>query len=106
MLPDTAWTGGLFGGLALSVAGWMKYVSGKNFDNEIIDVRDPMLDRFIEIRGGVNTEQEYVTSLLRIEEIFPRELTEKQIFRSEIYKAYNNLSNNRAIDGIKMFLKS
>ena len=33
-------------GLALAIAAWIKYVSGKDLNGEAIDVRDPLASEF------------------------------------------------------------
>jgi fructuronate reductase len=57
-------------GLALAVAGWMRYVGGTDEKGQPIDVRDPMADRLRALAG----EPDPVAALLSVREIFPQPL--------------------------------
>jgi fructuronate reductase len=57
-------------GLALAVAGWMRYVGGRDERGEPIDVRDPMAERLRPLAAGPDP----VAALLAVREIFPAPL--------------------------------
>jgi fructuronate reductase len=57
-------------GLALAVAGWMRYVGGRDERGEPIDVRDPMAERLRPLAAGPDP----VAALLAVREISPAPL--------------------------------
>ncbi len=91
---DTAWPL-----LALGVAGWMRYVSGVDDAGHAIDVRDPLSDK---IRAIVETssEEERVTALLALTEIFGTDLPQDPQFVEAITRAYQRISQSGARQAI------
>ncbi|MNB83837.1 Polyol:NADP oxidoreductase [compost metagenome] len=81
--------------LALGVAGWMRYVSGVDDAGNAIDVRDPLSDK---IRALVETssEQERVTALLTLSEIFGNDLPQDAQFVDAITQAWQRISQSGA----------
>lgn len=81
--------------LALGVAGWMRYVSGVDDAGNAIDVRDPLSDK---IRTLVDTssEQERVSALLSLSEIFGNDLPQDPQFVEAITGAYQRISQSGA----------
>ncbi|MCU6665173.1 mannitol dehydrogenase family protein [Silvania hatchlandensis] len=81
--------------LALGVAGWMRYVSGVDDAGNAIDVRDPLSDK---IRALVETssEQERVTALLTLSEIFGNDLPQDAQFVNAITQAWQRISQSGA----------
>lgn len=81
--------------LALGVAGWMRYVSGTDDQENAIDVRDPLSEK---IRGIVSTssEADRVTALLRLSEIFGHDLPQTPAFVDAIVQAYQRLVRDGA----------
>lgn len=69
--------------LALSVAGWMRYVTGIDERGRPIDVRDPLAGRFRKIadQAGRNPSQ-LVAGLLSVREIFGDDLPRHSDFRT------------------------
>jgi fructuronate reductase len=57
-------------GLALVLAGWMRYVGGRDESGEAIDVRDPMAARLRALAEGAAP----VAGLLGVREVFPEAL--------------------------------
>lgn len=81
--------------LALGVAGWMRYVSGLDDAGNAIDVRDPLSDK---IRALVETssEQERVTALLTLSEIFGNDLPQDPQFVDAVTQAWQRISQTGA----------
>jgi fructuronate reductase len=58
-------------GLALVVAGWMRYVGGRDESGQPIDVRDPMAARLRALAEGADP----VAGLLGVREVFPEAIS-------------------------------
>ncbi|MBS9431920.1 fructuronate reductase [Photorhabdus hainanensis] len=52
--------------LALGIAGWMRYISGKDEQGKLIDVRDPLVDQFKSIYQQYGLSADVVPALLAI----------------------------------------
>ncbi|MGK9172180.1 fructuronate reductase [Yokenella regensburgei] len=81
--------------LALGVAGWMRYVSGKDDAGADIDVRDPLVDKIRAIIG-TSSESERVVALLTLSEIFGSDLSTNPVFVDAIQSAWDNLAQHGA----------
>ena len=90
-----------FQALALAIAGWIKYVSGNDFDGKSIDLRDPMADYFANISKNSKTSEQFVESILNIREVFPLHLRKSLVFRKEIHTAFNILEELGSIGAIQ-----
>ena len=77
--------------LALGVAGWMRYVSGKDDQGNVIDVRDPLADK-IQAIVATSTEADRVTALLSLSEIFGTDLPQQAAFVSQIQQAWQHVT--------------
>ena len=63
--------------LLLAVAGWMRYVTGRDEQGGAIDVRDPLIDKIraqIATCDNPDSPASIVSSLLEMEMIFPQKL--------------------------------
>ena len=76
--------------LALGVAGWMRYVSGIDDAGEKIDVRDPLSEKIARIVAD-SRDEERVTALLRLSEIFGSDLPRNATFVENIQQAWQRL---------------
>lgn len=76
--------------LALGVAGWMRYVSGKDDSGQPIDVRDPLAEK-IQAIVAASREEDRVTALLTLTEIFGNDLPLNGKFVTEIQQAWQRL---------------
>jgi fructuronate reductase len=79
-------------GLALAVAGWMRYVGGIDEAGNRIDVRDPLAARLKVASDRADDAAGKVAALLAIEDVFPPDLTADAGFRSAVTEAYDGLS--------------
>ncbi|KHA57718.1 D-mannonate oxidoreductase [Aeromonas hydrophila] len=77
--------------LALGIAGWMRYVSGEGENGEVIDVRDPLLNRFQAIYTELGLCSKVVKPLLAIDSIFGTELPQQKGFVDAVTQAYEQL---------------
>lgn len=90
--------------LALGVAGWMRYVSGTDENGHAIDVRDPLADKIKAIVAS-SSEDDRVTALLTLSEIFGQDLPQNSRFVNEIQQAWQRLVQQGARQAVKNTLK-
>lgn len=90
--------------LFLALAAWMRYTSGRTFDGEQIDVRDPLKDRLADIWLGPGDPENVVAEYLTIREIFPAELAKNPTVFAELCKALLTLQKHGSLMGAKMTL--
>ncbi|WP_330982489.1 MULTISPECIES: fructuronate reductase [Enterobacterales] len=90
--------------LALGVAGWMRYVSGTDENGQAIDVRDPLADK-IKAIVATSSEDDRVTALLTLSEIFGQDLPQNTRFVNEIQQAWQRLVQQGARQAVKNTLK-
>ena len=90
-----------FQGLALAIASWIKYVSGKDLNGKAIDVRDPMADEFFQIAKNSKNADIYIDAILDVKEVFPKNLRDSSAFRIELKKSYNYLEKYGSLGSIK-----
>ncbi|MCU6670276.1 fructuronate reductase [Enterobacteriaceae bacterium H4N4] len=81
--------------LALGVAGWMRYVSGVDDAGNAIDVRDPLSDKIRALVAN-SSEQERVTALLTLSEIFGNDLPQDPLFVEAVTQAWQRISQSGA----------
>ena len=90
-----------FQGLALAIAGWIKYVTGIDLNGEIIDVRDPLAIELAIIAKKSKTSEHYVDSILDLNKVFPANLRNSSVFREEIQKFYKILEQYGSLVSVK-----
>lgn len=78
-------------GLALVVAGWMRFVGGVDEAGAPIDVRDPLAERLRQASDGAATADGKVAALLGFEEIFAPALARDPAFAGPVAAAYRRL---------------
>ena len=93
-----------FQGLALAIAAWIKYVTGRNLNGAAIDVRDPLVNDFATIAKKSKTSEEYVESILDLSKVFPANLRDSSAFRKEIQKSYKLLEQYGSLGSIKKLM--
>ncbi|MBC3249762.1 D-mannonate oxidoreductase [Serratia fonticola] len=91
MLDSVRWhlaNGSDFDCLALGVAGWMRYVGGKDEQGQPIDISDPLREE-IALRVANSAEGEpRVMALLQMTSVFGRDLPDNQRFVNAVTSAY------------------
>ena len=95
-----------FQGLALAIAGWIKYVTGIDLNRETIDVRDPLANDFATIANKSKTSEDYVDLMLDQGKVFPANLRDSPAFRTEIQKSYKLLERYGSLSSIKKLLSA
>ncbi|EQC1555461.1 mannitol dehydrogenase family protein [Citrobacter amalonaticus] len=91
--------------LALGVAGWMRYVSGVDDAGTTIDVRDPLNDK-IRARVAASTEDQRVSALLSLSEIFGNDLPHNPVFVQAIETAWQRIAQHGAHQAVIDTLKN
>ena len=95
-----------FQGLALAIAGWIKYVTGIDLKGETIDVRDPLANDFANIAKKSKISEEYVDTILDLSKVFPANLRDSSAFRTEIQKSYKLLEQYGSLCSIKKMMSA
>jgi fructuronate reductase len=95
-----------FQGLALAIAGWIKYVTGIDLNGKTIDVRDPLANDFAMIAKKSKTSEDYVELILDQSKVFPANLRDSSAFRTEIQKSYKLLEQHGSLSSIKKLISS
>ena len=93
-----------FQGLALAIAGWIKYVTGIDLNGETIDVRDPLSNDFAVIAKKSKTSEDYVDFILDQSKVFPANLRDNSSFRIQIQKSYKLLEQYGSLVSIKKLI--
>ena len=93
-----------FQGLALAIAGWIKYVTGRDLNRDTIDVRDPMANDFALIAKKSKTSEDYVDFILGQSKVFPENLRDSSAFRTEIQISYKLLEQHGSLGAIKKLI--
>ena len=84
-------------GLALAVAGWMRYVGGIDESGRPIDVRDPLAARLRTALDQAGSEpRRKVAALLGVEAVFGHDLPRSPAFAAAVTQAYATLVANGA----------
>jgi fructuronate reductase len=82
-----------FPGLALAVAGWMRYVGGTDERGAAIDVRDPLASRLKAASDAYASPAQKVMSFLEVRNVFPENLAQHPRFISAVTGAYEVLAH-------------
>ena len=77
--------------LALGVAGWMRYVAGRDDRGAAIDVRDPLADDFRRRTAGCSTAAALADACLALEPVFGSDLPRNRAFRDAVEAALAGL---------------
>ncbi|WP_337261719.1 MULTISPECIES: mannitol dehydrogenase family protein [unclassified Serratia (in: enterobacteria)] len=104
MLDSVRWHlqhGGSYAGLALGVAGWMRYVGGIDDAGQPIDVRDPMLATLQQVVSATPDGEPRVAALLAIKSIFGEQLPADEKFVAAVTQAYLSLRDRGARQTVK-----
>lgn len=93
--------GGSYAGLALGVAGWMRYVGGIDDAGRPIDIRDPMLTTLQQVVSHSPDDESRVAALLALKSVFGEQLPADKEFVAEVTQAYLSLRDRGARETIK-----
>lgn len=88
--------GTAFDCLALGVAGWMRYVSGKDDAGNAIEVSDPAAPQIKELVDSSRDSQERVKALLTLTHVFGEDLPKNTVFVETIESDYLSLRDKGA----------
>ncbi|WP_430383356.1 mannitol dehydrogenase family protein [Yoonia maritima] len=83
-------------GLALGVAGWMRYIGGVDEKGALIEVKDPLSDRLRATYDSSGDPEEKVVALLNIKEVFAPDLANNTVFRRAVTQAFLRLCHDGA----------
>lgn len=83
--------GGSIDRLALGVAAWMRYVTGKDEAGTPIDVRDPLSGQLLDQTQGKFAPDEIMDALLSFRQIFTARLAANELFREKLRLALGSL---------------
>ncbi|WP_036768224.1 fructuronate reductase [Photorhabdus australis] len=86
--------------LALGIAGWMRYVSGKDEQDKLIDVRDPLVEQFKSIYQQYGLSADVVPALLAV---FGNSLSANPHFVRAVTEAYQRLLDCGARQAVAVF---
>jgi fructuronate reductase len=91
-IRDRLAEGAPIGRLALGVAGWMRYVSGRDEKGAAIDVRDPLAIKLAAIAAGAGPDtSQLAPALLALPEIFGTDLPADPRFTGPVMTALEDL---------------
>ncbi|MGY0399868.1 MAG: mannitol dehydrogenase family protein [Ostreibacterium sp.] len=82
--------------IALGIAGWLIYVSGKDEGGQMIEVMDPYASLFFELAKQAKSECDYLEKMLAFEAVFPQDLAMQTAFREAITTAFLTLKKHGA----------
>ena len=91
MLDSVRWhlaNGSDFDCLALGVAGWMRYVGGKDEQGQAIDISDPLHEEIAQRVASSAEGEPRVMALLQMTAVFGRDLPDNQRFVNAVTSAY------------------
>ncbi|WP_413507941.1 mannitol dehydrogenase family protein [Serratia proteamaculans] len=107
MLDSLRWHlahGSDFSCLALGVAGWMRYVGGKDEQGQTIEISDPLRVRLADLVGSSREGSERVLALLQLDTVFGRDLPDSPQFIRTVTDAYQSLLAHGAKSSVARLL--
>ncbi len=110
-IRDRIATATSFNRLVLAVAGWMRYILGRDEKGNPIEIRDPLAEvyRKISLESGmlgketpsVTSINAYVSQILSIKEIFGVDLPDNPHFRNAVTREFEKLMNQGALKSVQ-----
>lgn len=97
--------GGPIVALGLAVAGWMRYVLGRDDAGRAIDVSDPLAERFKAIASATPNHDDVVDAFLSINEIFGTDLRHNARLRGVISEHLEQLAMHGVAATIHRFVE-
>ncbi|SFR52947.1 fructuronate reductase [Yoonia tamlensis] len=95
-VADNLTAGRDIAGLALAVAGWMRYVGGVDENGAPIDVKDPLAAQLRAAYDSAEKPDGKVAALLAMRDVFTADLAENPIFRAAVTVAFTQISTTGA----------
>ena len=95
-IRDRLAAGAGFERLALGVAAWMRYATGRDEAGRSIDLRDPLADDLRRRTAGIDDAGALMDALLRLESVFGTDLPAEPRFRTAIGTALTELLDKGA----------
>ena len=89
--------------LALGVAAWMRYATGRDERGEAIDLRDPLADELRRRTAGLEDAAAISDSLLGLDAVFGRDLPADQRFTGAVTAALSSLLREGAAATVARF---
>ncbi len=87
--------------LALSVAAWMRYVTGIDEQGKSIEVSDPLASELANIEKSFSGDiSKLVGGYLQVSEIFGNDLPKSTKFKDAVTKALESLTNKGALQSV------
>ncbi len=110
-IRDRIATENSFNRLVLAVAGWMRYILGRDEKGNNIEIRDPLAEvyRKISLESGILGKETpsitsinaYVSQILSIKEIFGVDLPDNPHFRNAVTREFEKLMNQGALKSVQ-----
>jgi fructuronate reductase len=96
--------GGPIAGLSLAVAAWMRYALGRDEAGGIIDVQDPLLDRFQAIAARASDDAEDLAmQFVGLQPVFGTDLARDRRFTSTLAGQFRLLLDKGAAGAVKEY---
>ncbi len=102
-IRDRLAVGADFERLALGVAAWMRYATGRDEAGRSIDLRDPLADDLRRRTAGIDDAGALMDALLRLESVFATDLPAEPRFRAAVETALTKLLQNGAAATVARF---
>jgi len=91
-------------GLILAVAAWIRYISGIDETGNIIDVRDPLSEKFAALAENTTESEDWIASILAIREVFPDHLAVALL--DPVTQTYQQLLERGAHNMVRDFIQT
>lgn len=91
--------------LALAIAGWMRYVGGRDEQGQPIAIKDPLSDQLAQIVANSEDGSDRVCALLAVKSVFGEDLRHNSEFVAAVCAAYQTLTERGARAAIKAAIR-
>jgi len=85
---------------ALAIAGWCRYLTGKDEDLNPIEIKDPRADQ---LKSAMNVDTRSALKVLSIEDIFGKSLPANPKFTSAVQEALDSLNEKGTLETVKAY---